>query len=72
MSDYDKRIKCNTSLNLMTSRLNRYDGTQGRPDDLEKENTISNLDGLKDQSLRLHQDGGYFQQDRMIADKKGL
>ena len=70
MSGYDKRIKRNTSLNLMTNRLNRYDGTQERPDDSEKENIIFNLDGLKDQSLRLHQDGGYFQQDRMIADKK--
>ena len=70
MSGYDKKIKRNTSLNLMAGRLDIYDGTQERPDDSEKENTTSNLDGLKDQILRLHQGGGYLQQDRMIADKK--
>jgi hypothetical protein len=70
MSGYDKKIKRNTSLNLMAGRFGIYDGTQERPDDSEKENTTSNLDGLKDQILRLHQGGGYLQQDRMIADKK--
>ena len=49
MSGYDKKIKRNTSLNLMAGRLDIYDGTQERPDDSEKENTASNLDGLKDQ-----------------------
>lgn len=69
MSGYEK-IKRNTSLNLMAGRLDIYGGMPERQEDSEKKNTTSNLDGLKDQALRLHQGGGYLQQDRMIADKK--
>ena len=51
MSGYDKKIKRNTSLNLMAGRLDIYDGTQERPDDSEKENTTSNLDGFSISTL---------------------
>lgn len=71
MTGYE-RGKRNTSLNLMANRLGLNGWTPSeRQSDSEKKNTSkASLDGLNDQISRLHYDGGFAQQDRMILDKK--
>lgn len=66
MTGYDQK-QCNTSLNLMAGRLGL---PLERQKDSEKKNTKSNIDGLNDQQLRFHYDGGFIQQDRMVLDKR--
>lgn len=62
MPGFDRRDNRNTSLLLMAGRL-------GDRESFKKAGNIA-LDGVKSMQTRLDSAGGFFQQDRMILDKK--
>ena len=66
MTGYDTKAR-NASLNLMAGRLGGWSQIHGPMDGGHAANP---LDGLEDQKLRLSRNGGFFQQDRMIFDKR--
>ncbi len=67
MSGYDNKL--GPSLNLMASRLGVYERQKSAPDDTMSPD-YAELGALANQSTILTYDGGHFQQDRMIRDKR--
>ena len=72
MSGYDKKYNRNTSLNLMSKRLDAFYRQSGEEQEGSKISSILDpaLVGIDNQKALLEYSGGTSQQDRMILDKR--